>query len=81
MNIENLKKDLAACERKYEKILKGLAEKAELEKKIAALKREIEEVEKEQGAFFAEMSQAGITLDEAKIKLGLSKSRADIQSS
>jgi ribosome-binding ATPase YchF (GTP1/OBG family) len=75
MKIETLRKDLAVCEKRLNKIQKGLAEKSELERKIAVLKEEIDKIEKEQSLFFSQMNTAGITLDEAKAKLGLSTSK------
>jgi septal ring factor EnvC (AmiA/AmiB activator) len=71
MNLIELKKELAAKEKRLNKVLRGLAEKAELEKKIAELKTSIEEIEASQNEFFSDMESAGITLEEAKKTLGL----------
>jgi len=73
MNLIELKKELAAKEKRLNKVLRGLAEKAGLEKRIVELKKLIEEVEASQSDFFSKMESAGITLEEAKTKLGLGK--------
>jgi len=71
MKIDELNAQIAAKEKRLNKIVKQYSEKPALEKEITELKAARDKIESEKNSFFGKIEAAGMTIPEAEKKLGL----------